>query len=45
MGKEKILIPSNSGELKKNYDTMFRGVLNLIEEARRTSVRTITRTN
>jgi predicted nuclease of restriction endonuclease-like (RecB) superfamily len=41
MKKEKILIPSKSGELEKNYDSMFQGVLNLIEEARRTSVRTI----
>lgn len=39
--KTTIEIPSNSGELEKNYNSMFQGVLNLIEEARSTSVRTI----
>ncbi len=41
MKKEKVLIPAKSGELENNYDSMFQGVLNLIEEARRTSVRAI----
>ena len=39
--KPKVVIPSNSGELDVNYLSMFQGVLNLIQEARRTSVRTI----
>ena len=39
--KPKAVIPSNSGELDVNYLSMFQGVLNLIQEARRTSVRTI----
>ena len=39
--KPKAVSKSGFEKLEKDYDSMFQGVLYLIQEARRTSVRTI----